>query len=122
YECLVAGHVDDAEAWHPVALELGEAELDGDPALRLLLQPIRVDAGERAYERRLPVVDVSGRAQDEAPHVSTSWSGGKLAARKASALRGFCTTWCAMKSASRPRWRRECARSSGSRPSSSSSS
>ena len=41
-------------------------DVDRHPAPPLLGQPVRVDAGERAEERRLAVVDVPGRADDEA--------------------------------------------------------
>ena len=44
--------------------QVREAELDGDAALLLLLQAIGVDAGERAHQRRLAVVDVTGGADD----------------------------------------------------------
>ena len=47
-------------------VEVREAELDGDAALLLLLEPIGVDAGERAHQRRLAVVDVTGGADDHA--------------------------------------------------------
>ena len=42
-----------------------EAEVDGDAALLLFLQPVGLDAGERAHERALPVIDVSGGPDDQ---------------------------------------------------------
>ncbi len=49
-------------------VQVGEAEIDGDPALLLLLQPVGVGAGEGAHERALPVVDVARGADDEGAH------------------------------------------------------
>src|SRR5690606_2537662 len=40
------------------------AELDRHAARLLRVEPVRVDAGQRAHERRLAVVDVSRRADD----------------------------------------------------------
>ena len=65
-ERLVAGHVDDADGADAVEHERREAEVDRDAAALLLGQPIGVDAGERAYERRLAVIDVAGGAEDHA--------------------------------------------------------
>ena len=83
-EVLVAGHIDDAD------LEVGddargEAELDGHAAFLLLLEPVRVAAGEELDQRGLAVVDVPGRAERDvdlrrrhgphapfAPRISTS--------------------------------------------------
>ena len=64
-EALVARHVHE-RGHHPVPqLAVGEAEVDRDAALLLLLQPVGIGAGERAHERALPVVDVAGRPDDE---------------------------------------------------------
>src|SRR5262249_48640456 len=68
-EALVAGHVDDAGAL-AVGVEPGEAEVDRDAARLLLLEAHGVLAGERADERRLPVVDVTGRADDQRHHAA----------------------------------------------------
>ena len=61
-EALVPGHVDDREARPVGQLERRVAEIDRDPALVLLGQPVGVLAGQRLDERRLAVVDVPGRA------------------------------------------------------------
>ena len=66
-EPFVAGDVDEADL-EVAALEVGEAEVDRDPA-RLLLGPaVAVDAGQRLDQRGLAVVDVSGRADDDPAH------------------------------------------------------
>ena len=54
-----------------VDLEVREPEVDGDPALLLFLQPVGIDAGQRAHERALAVIDVAGRADDDGTHVLT---------------------------------------------------
>ena len=43
---------------------VGEAEIDGDAARFLLLQPVGVDAGQRPHQRGLAVVDMAGGADD----------------------------------------------------------
>ena len=58
-EALVAGDVDDREARPVRQLERRVAEIDRDPALVLLGQPVGVLAGQRLDERRLAVVDVT---------------------------------------------------------------
>ena len=42
-----------------------KAELDGDAALFLLLQPIGIDPGQRLHQRALPVIDMTGSADDD---------------------------------------------------------
>ena len=64
-EALVARHVDEGGHDPLPELAVGEAEVDRDAALLLLLQAVGVGAGERAHERALPVVDVAGRPDDE---------------------------------------------------------
>ena len=64
-EVLVAGHVDDADLFAARQLQPGEAEVDGHAPVLLLLQAVRVDAGQGVHERGLAVVDVAGGADDE---------------------------------------------------------
>ena len=52
----------------PVDLRVGEPEFDADAPRLFFLQPIRVNARERTHQRALAVVDVPGRADDEAGH------------------------------------------------------
>jgi hypothetical protein len=63
-EAFVAGHVDHARLAF-AGIEVREPQVDRDAALALLLEPVGVGAGERLHQRRLAVVDVSGRAEDE---------------------------------------------------------
>src|SRR5690606_41844986 len=56
-----------SERRKPFAFEFREPELDGDPPGLLLLQPVRVDPGERPHQGGLAVVDVAGGAEDVAP-------------------------------------------------------
>ena len=58
----------DDEAAVRNVLERRVAELDRDPAPLLLGQPVGVDAGERAHEHGLPVVDVAGGAERQGAH------------------------------------------------------
>ena len=65
HEPLVAGHVHEGGDDAFPELGVGEAEVDRDPALLLLLQAVGVGAGERAHEGALAVVDVAGGPDDE---------------------------------------------------------
>ena len=65
HEALVAGHVDEG-GHHPVPeVRVGEAQVDGDAPLLLLLEAVGVGAGEGANEGALAVVDVPGGADHE---------------------------------------------------------
>ena len=66
HQPLMAGHVDEADALagRAVDVEIRVAQLDADAAPLLLRQAIGVDAGERAHQRRLAVVDMAGGADD----------------------------------------------------------
>ena len=63
-EALMPGHIDKADA-HVAQIEIGKANVDGDAAPLLFRQTIGVDAGQRAHQRRLAVIDVTGRADDD---------------------------------------------------------
>ena len=62
---VVPGDVDEVELDPVVEREMGVADVDGHPAALLLGQPVGVDAGQRAQQRGLAVVDVAGRADDD---------------------------------------------------------
>ena len=64
-EALVPGNVDEAELQAALALEVGEAEVEGDAAPLLLGEPVAVDAGEGLDQRGLAVVDVAGGADEK---------------------------------------------------------
>ena len=72
HERLVAGHVDDADVPDAVEHERREAEVDRDAAALLLGQAVGVDAGERAHERGLAVIDVARGAEDHGVAALTS--------------------------------------------------
>ena len=59
-EALVTWHIDDGRR----LIEVGETQFDRDPPLLLLAGAIRVDTGQRMYQLRLAMVDVTGRADD----------------------------------------------------------
>ena len=65
YEALVPGDVDERERPSARQLERGVPQVDRDPSRLLLGQPVGVLAGQRADERRLPVVDVPGGADGQ---------------------------------------------------------
>ena len=62
----MARHVHHARLNFVTQRERSEAKVDGDPPALLLLPAIGVDPGEGLHERRLAVVDVTGRADYEA--------------------------------------------------------
>jgi hypothetical protein len=51
HEALVAGHVDEAEPAAVAEAQAGEAQVDRQPAFLLLLEPVRIDAGQRLDQR-----------------------------------------------------------------------
>ena len=48
----MAGHIDEAEHRAVRCRQIGEAEIDGDAARLFLLEPVGIDAGERAAPAR----------------------------------------------------------------------
>ena len=67
-EFLVARHIDDSEGIAVFEGKGSKAQFDRDPPLLLLLQPVRVHAGEGLDERSLPVIDMTCRAQNNVLH------------------------------------------------------
>ena len=63
-EPLVTRDVDDPHLPARRQLEPGETQVDGEAPALLLLEAVRVDAGQRLDERALAVVDVTGRRND----------------------------------------------------------
>jgi len=61
---LVAGHIDVSQYIAAGERRVGVAELDGDAAFPLLLEPIGIDTRERAHQARLAMIDMSRRADD----------------------------------------------------------
>ena len=67
-ETFMPRHVDEAERRLIVEGQTGKAEIDGDPALLLLLQAVGVGPSQRFDERSLAVIDVPGGADDDVGH------------------------------------------------------
>ena len=61
---LVAGDVDHARASAVGKREVGEAQVDRNPAFLLFLEAVGVLAGERPDQRRFAVIDMARRADD----------------------------------------------------------
>src|SRR5262245_32166490 len=76
-KALVPRHVDEPEHQAVGRRQVGEAEIDRDPPLLLLLEPVGVDARERAHQRGLAVIDMARRADHHGPT-----SGNGMAARR----------------------------------------
>ena len=68
HEALVARDVDEGCDQAFPQVEVGEPQVDRDPPLLLFLQAVGVYAGQGAHEGALPVVDVTGRADDQGAH------------------------------------------------------
>ena len=81
-EALVPGHVDDAGARAAGEVQVGEAQVDRDAALLLLLQAVGVLTGERADERGLAVIDVT-RGADDDRHAAQAAGGSRSTASSA---------------------------------------
>jgi hypothetical protein len=72
-EALVARHVDKADQLAVRQRHIGKTEIDREAARLLLRQPVGVDAGQRANERRLAMVDMSGRRDDHGAETGFTW-------------------------------------------------
>ena len=63
-ESLMAGHVDEADPTALGQIEIGETEIDRHAAALFLREPIGIDAGERADQRGLAVIDMACQRED----------------------------------------------------------
>ena len=74
HKALVAGNVDESDAQILAQIQMSEPQIDGDAAALLFLPAVGVGAGEGQDQRRLPVVNVAGRSNDDVSHrVSDEW-------------------------------------------------
>ena len=71
-EALMPRHVDQVHPPRPAQRRMREAEGDRDAAPLLLRQPVGIDAGQGADQRRLAVVDMA----DDAERPAASWRPG----------------------------------------------
>src|SRR5690606_31307716 len=90
----VARDVDDGALLPGREANAGEAEVGRDAAALLLDEAVGVDAGERADERGLAVIDMAGRAEDEVGHQRPSTASTRKGSERSVAP---STTWRAMK-------------------------
>ena len=67
HQPLVPRHIDKSDDVAGWARQIGKSEFDGDAALLLFLEAIGIDAGERAHEARLAMIDVTRGADDHGP-------------------------------------------------------
>jgi hypothetical protein len=67
-ESLVPGDIDQPEA-HIAERQVGETEIDRDPAFLLFFEAVGIYSGQRFDERGLAVIDVSGGADDDSLHI-----------------------------------------------------
>src|SRR5262245_61172242 len=70
-EPLVPGDIDETDA-NVVDGQVGEADIDRDPALLFLLEPIGVDPGQRFDQASLPVIDMPRSSYDYVLHLDTA--------------------------------------------------
>jgi hypothetical protein len=64
HKTLVPRHVHKPDP-HVAEVEIGKTNVDGDAAPFLFGQAISVDAGQRAHEGSLAVIDVTRRAYND---------------------------------------------------------
>ncbi len=70
-QALMTGHVDEADRPALGPRPMGKAQLDGDAARLLFLEPIGIDPGQRPHQRRLAMVDMARGADDHAAACGT---------------------------------------------------
>ena len=74
HKALVAGNVDESDAQILAQIQMSEPQIDGDAAALLFLPAVGVGAGERQNQRRLSVVNVAGRSNDDVAHkIGDKW-------------------------------------------------
>ncbi|KXF75594.1 hypothetical protein ATN84_16500 [Paramesorhizobium deserti] len=73
-EFLVSRHIDETDDARIARRHIGEAEINRDAAGFFLLQPVRIDAGQRPDQGGLAVIDMPGGTDDHG--LSTSSAGG----------------------------------------------
>src|SRR6202047_3695363 len=81
-ETLVAGDIDHAGARAVGQGEVGEAEIDRNPALFLFLEAVVVLAAERLDQRGFTVIDMAGGADNGMGDAVASDSGGHSTKQK----------------------------------------
>ncbi len=62
-EPLVPRHVDEPDLHLPVA-KASEPEIDRDPPLLLLREPVTIHPRQRPHQRRLPMINMPRRTND----------------------------------------------------------
>ena len=67
--------------------QIGKAEIDRDAARFLLLQAIGIDAGQRAHQRGLAVIDMAGGADDHGDSLRAAQLSARLATKASSSSR-----------------------------------
>ena len=85
-EAFMAGHIDEAEHRTVGIRQIGEAEIDRDAARLLFRQPVGLDAGQRAHQRGLAVIDMAGGADDHGDGSGSGSGSGSRARCSASAI------------------------------------
>src|SRR5205823_11029723 len=61
YEPLVPWNVNKADLQPAAEIKMRKSEVDGDAAPLLLLEAVRINPGERTYQRRLAMINVTCR-------------------------------------------------------------
>ena len=64
-ERVMSRHVDEVDRGPVLEVEVGIADVDRHPPPPLLGQAIGIDPGQRSEQRRLAVIDMPGRADDD---------------------------------------------------------
>jgi hypothetical protein len=63
----VPRHIDKPDAQVP-KIQIGKPDIDRDPSSLFFRQTISVNAGERAHQRSLSVIDMPGSANNDRFH------------------------------------------------------
>src|SRR5215470_13624268 len=71
-ELFMSRDVDEAEYRAVQRRQIRKSEINGNAARLLLLEPVRIDAGQGAHQRGLSMIDMAGGTDD---HVASSDNG-----------------------------------------------
>jgi hypothetical protein len=91
-EALVPRHINETEA-NTSFFQKRKTQINRDPTPLFFFEAVRVRAGQRFDQRRLPVVDVSGRADNDAFEAGAHFSAKGCGSNDATGVLNLRSNW-----------------------------